>query len=358
MGIEGQFENRNILDIIRHNRRIEAALNQASHELAMRIAITELKNPSRIARGTFYKINKGLEKKVNVILGNLNKNIQANIQDGIVSHWDMANLKNNKLVGKWAKGIELSKDGIPTSFNQLNLGAMETFLTRTTAGMSLSERVWNLTAGTKDQIELYLSSGISTGKSAAGIARDVKQYLNEPDKLFRRIRQDGKLVLSKAAKGYRPGAGIYRSSYQNALRLTQTEINSAYRASDYMRMQNLPFVTGIEIHLSAGHEIFDVCDDMVGIYPKTYCFMNFHPRCVCYATTILLNKKDSLKFMQTGKIAQSKYISKIPSRAQGWLNDNKKKILGYKRLPQFIEQNYNKSFKLLKKANVPYLSNR
>ena len=85
MGIEEQFENRNILDIINHNRKIEAALNQASKDLAMRTAIFELKNPTKISQGSFYKINKGLEKQVDVILDNLNKDIQANIQNGIVS---------------------------------------------------------------------------------------------------------------------------------------------------------------------------------------------------------------------------------------------------------------------------------
>jgi len=245
VGIEEQFENRNMLDMIIRNRKIEAVLNQASRDLAMKTAIFELKNPTRISQGSFYKINKGLEKQVDVILDNLNKDIQTNIQNGIVSHWDMANLKNNKLVGTWAEGIKLSKDGIPTSFNQLNLAALDTFLTRTEAGMNLSERVWNLTSGAKDQLELYLASGISTGRSAAEIAGDIKQYLNEPNRLFRRVRQEGKLVLSKAAKGYHPGAGIYRSSYKNALRLAKNEINMAYRLRNNWRRQELPFLPGL-----------------------------------------------------------------------------------------------------------------
>lgn len=355
MGIEEQFENRNMLDIITHNRKIEAVLNRASRDLAMKTAIFELKNPTKIFQGSFYKINKGLEKQIDVILNNLSKDIRTNIQDGIVGHWDMANLKNNKLVGTWAEGIELSKDSIPTSFNQLNLAALDTFLARTAAGMNLSERVWNLTNGAKDQLELYLASGISTGRSAAEIAGDIKQYLNEPNRLFRRVRQEGKLVLSKAAKGYRPGAGIYRSSYQNALRLTSTEVNSAYRASDYFRRQQLDFVTGIEVHLSADHPQRDICDSLVGIYPKTYLFENFHPRCICYTTSITLGKKDSLDYMKTGKIAQNRYITKIPSNAQKWINENKEKILGYKKLPYFIQQNYDKNFNLLKKANIKYL---
>jgi len=346
MGIEEQFENRNMLDIIRHNRKIEAVLNQASKDLAMKTAIFELRNPTKISQGSFYKINKGIEKQIDVILNKLNRDIRVNIQEGIISHWDMANLKNNKLVGNWAGGIKLSGYDIPISFNQLNLMALDTFLARTAAGMNLSERVWNLTKGAKDQLELYLASGISTGRSAAEIAGDIKQYLNEPNRLFRRVRQEERLVLSKAARGYHPGAGIYRSSYKNALRLAKNEINMAYRMSDHLRRQQLPFVTGIEVHLSASHPRLDMCDDLAGKYPKGFIFMTWHVGCLCYTTSIMLNEKDSLKFMKTGKISKSKYISRIPKKAANWIKANSSKIAGYKNTPYFIRDNFTADFKL------------
>ena len=351
MTIETDFEAKHIQSIIKYNLKVEAVLNQASKDLAKRITIFKLKNPTAISQGSFYIRNKGLEAKIDVILGKLRKDIQAYIGDGVISSWDMANLKNNKLVGKWADGIELTKNGIPTSFNQLNLAAMDTFLTRTAAGMNLSQRVWNLVNGAKDQVELYLASGISTGKSAGGIARDIKQYLNEPDRLFRRVRQDGKLVLSKTAKGYHPGAGVYRSSYKNALRLTRNEINMSYRMSDYVRRQELPFVVGIEVHLSASHPMLDICDDLVGKYPKGFIFVSWHVGCLCYTTSIMLNKKDSLNFMKTGKIAKSNYISKIPKKATTWIKANAKTIAGYKTKPFFIADNFTKDFKLKKSVS-------
>ncbi|MBA7541853.1 hypothetical protein ES705_34169 [subsurface metagenome] len=351
MGIEEQFENRNMLDMIIRNRKIEAVLNKASNDLAMKAAIFEMKYPTKMLQGSFYIRNRGLEKQIDSILNKLNKDIQTNIQEGIVSHWDMANLKNNKLVGTWAKGIKLNKDLISPSFNQLNLAALDTFLNRTAAGMNLSERVWNLTNGAKDQLELYLASGISTGESAAEIAGNIKQYLNEPNRLFRRVRQEGKLVLSKAAKGYHPGAGIYRSSYKNALRLSKNEINMAYRMSDYTRRQQLPFVTGIEVHLSASHPQLDMCDDLVGKYPKGFIFMTWHVGCLCYTTSIMLNDKDSLKFMKTGQIDKLNYINRIPYRAQDWLDINAKTIAGYKNIPYWIRDNFTKD--LILKGNIP-----
>ena len=53
--------------------------------------------------------------------------------------------------------------------------------------------------------------------------------------------------LSKAAAAYHPGRGVYRSSYKNALRLTATENNMAYRTADHERWNDLDFVIGMEI---------------------------------------------------------------------------------------------------------------
>ena len=65
-----------------------------------------------------------------------------------------------------------------------NLGALEAFQRRTTYGHNLSERVWSIAKQFERHIELSLSIGISEGRSAADISRDVRVYLNEPDKLF------------------------------------------------------------------------------------------------------------------------------------------------------------------------------
>lgn len=76
------------------------------------------------------------------------------------------------------------------------------------------------------------------GKSANYLISDVRKYLKNPDALFRRVRdKHGNLRLSKAAKAYHPVRGVYRSAYKNALRLTATETNMAYRTADHLRWQ-------------------------------------------------------------------------------------------------------------------------
>lgn len=135
-----------------------------------------------------------------------------------------------------------------------NLGALEAFQRRTTYGHNLSERVWSIAKQFERHIELSLSIGISEGRSAADISRDVRVYLNEPDKLFRRVRNAfGNLTLSKVAQAYHPGQGVYRSSYQNAMRMARTEINSAYREADSIRWQQLDFIVGYEVKTSKSH---------------------------------------------------------------------------------------------------------
>ena len=50
-----------------------------------------------------------------------------------------------------------------------------------------------------------LDLGIRSGKSAAAMTRDLRQYLQHPDKLFRRVRDEhGLLKLSQVAKDFHP----------------------------------------------------------------------------------------------------------------------------------------------------------
>jgi len=74
--------------------------------------------------------------------------------------------------------------------------------------------------------------------------------------------------------------------------------------------------------------------------------MTWHVGCLCYTTSIMLNEKDSLKFMKTGKISKSKYISRIPKKAANWIKANSSKIAGYKNTPYFIRDNFTADFKL------------
>lgn len=72
-------------------------------------------------------------------------------------------------------------------------------------GLNLSGRVWNLAGNAKKEIEVILQNAIKEGKRGTEIAKDLRRFLIEPDKLFRRVRnkETGKLELSQAARDYR-----------------------------------------------------------------------------------------------------------------------------------------------------------
>ena len=135
---------------------------------------------------------------------------------------------------------------------------IQVFESNSQQGLNLSNRVWRYAEQFKEEIEMGLDIGIRSGRSADALSRDLRQYLQQPDKLFRRVRDEhGQLQLSKRAKAYHPGQGVYRSSYKNARRLAATEANIAYRTSDHLRWQQLDFVVGIEIHLSGNFSFLE-----------------------------------------------------------------------------------------------------
>lgn len=177
----------------------------------------------------------------------------------------------------------------------------------------------------------------------------MKSSLKEPDKLFRRVRNKfGILQLSKKAKAYKPGQGVYRSSYKNALRLTRTEINMAYRESDHFRWSNDRSVIGFEIKLSNRHLVRDICDDLKGKYPKNFLFKGWHPQCLCYKVPILMNDSDFDKLQQSiiddeplpDSFHPKGEIKQVPKGFKEWVDNNKERAKEWKNTPFFIADNF------------------
>ena len=176
------------------------------------------------------------------IVGQLAAQLTTTIESGSKNQWLFACEKNDRFIASIFDTSKLTKARLK-KMQDRNLDALKTFQGRKVSGMDLSQRVWKYVGQYRDQLETALDVGLGEGRSAQQLARDVKQNLREPDRLFRRVRDKrGNLVLSKAAKAFHPGQGVYRSSVKNAQRLTRSEINMAYRESDFLRWQQLDFV--------------------------------------------------------------------------------------------------------------------
>ena len=237
----------------------------------------------------------GLKKGIDLELRNLANQIQGGIANGINNEWSLSNNKNDEVVETILKGRTLPRK-LEDKWMGRNLAALTAFKKRTDAGLGISDRVWNIVKGQAVDFERQMALGIYEGTPAKKLATEMKQYLRNPDKLFRRVRDEaGNLKLSKAAKEFHPGRGVYRSSYKNALRLTRTETNKAYQQADNERWKQQDFVLGVEVQRSNVPYECDICEAGVGRYPKDYQWDLWHPACRCRAVPILASDEQVLK---------------------------------------------------------------
>lgn len=291
----------------------------------------------------------GMEKRVDELLRRLQGEIVTVIMNGTREEWELSADKNGELVDSILGSTGLSKEQI-SQFKPRNLEALKAFQSRKIAGMNLSQRVWRIMEQGKEDFELALDIGLGEGKSASELSRDIRRYLKQPEKLFRRVRDKrGNLVLSQKAKSYHPGQGVYRSSYKNAVRMTRTEINTAYHEADFENWSKNDIVLGFEIVLSNNHPVTDICDLLAGKYPKTFKFVGWHPQCRCVAVPITPTIDEIIEY--TNMIANGEDVSgyrfkgeikEPPRNFKGWVKDNRERIGKMEArgtLPYFLKDN-------------------
>lgn len=294
-----------------------------------------------------------VQKEMQRITEQLASNMQTVIETGSRKQWLFACQKNDGFLASIMDTSKLSKGQLKKMQDQ-NLDALAAFQGRKVDGMDLSQRIWKYVGQYREQLESALDVGLGEGRSADELSRDVRQNLLDPNRLFRRVRDKrGNLVLSKAARAFHPGRGVYRSSYKNAMRLTRSEINMAYRESDWQRWQSLDFVVGFEIHRS-NHEPLcecEICEKLVGRYPKTFKFKGWHPQCMCYATPILMDEetfdenelgdlKAALKGTTYKPLQAKNAVSDVPDGFKDWVKAHVKAQKGWASTPYFIKDNF------------------
>lgn len=225
-------------------------------------------------------------------------------------------------------------------------------------GLNLSGRVWNLAGNAKKEIEVILQNAIKEGRRGTEIAKDLRRFLIEPNKLFRRVRnkETGALELSAAAKAYHPGQGVYRSSYKNALRMARTELKAAQCEAAWQSAQTNPLIVGWEIRLSNNHTTLrdgkpcpfhDMCDELQGVYPKAFRFRGWHPHCRCEMLPIIARPSDRKElyrriFKGDAKERASwspRAVEEVPQVFTDWVEKNRARARGWRTLPRFITDN-------------------
>jgi len=209
----GVFDRKHIASIKKRLKAIDDLFDAAITQGARIGETSGFKDPDKPFYISDYP---AVQERINDLMRSVGRGLQGVIETGDREEWLLSCEKNDAMVDAITSSTGLPKDVI-SQWKQPNLEALSSFQHRKEAGMMLSDRVWNITEQFKQELELALDLGLGEGKSAAALSRDVRKYLNEPNKLFRRVRdKHGVLRLSKAARAYHPGRGVYRSSYKNA----------------------------------------------------------------------------------------------------------------------------------------------
>ena len=301
------------------------------------------------------------KKAAQGVAADLARKIEGVVIRGTSSEWRAACDKNDAFLSSILRTSKLTKEEA-AQYMARNLEALQSFQARKVEGLDLSQRVWKYVGDIKDTIELGIDVGIGEGRSAAQLSRDLRQCLQQPDRLFRRVRDKyGNLQLSKAAKLYHPGQGVYRSSAKNAQRLARTEINMAYRQAEYLRWQQLDFVVGFRVWLSNNHTVLDskgkpqplvdICDVLAGDYPKTFRFEGWHPQCRCVITPILSDydeynkdRANRLKAIVRGEsykaMPSRRQVTAMPGNFTNYIASIAERSKGWKSQPYYIRHNF------------------
>lgn len=293
-----------------------------------------------------------IQRTLNKALKKFVENTTGIIESGIKYSWDVSSQKNLTYFEKRLEGYE-----IPPKIKEALLkpnNRVEAFIKRKQNGLTLSDRVWKSAEQFKSNVDMALDVGIAEGKSAKQISREIRQDLREPDRLFRRVRDArGRLKLSKPAKAYNPGQGVYRSAAKNSERLARTEINMAYRAADGAAYQDNPLVLGYEIKLSATAKPktrCELCRTMEGSYPIWFDWKGWHPNCLCFKIPVLMSDEMMARYQKLvargedtaeaiKELQKSVRIEDIPDSAKKWLNDNNERMMGWKQPPFWYQDN-------------------
>lgn len=298
-----------------------------------------------------------LKARLNEIFNDYFQNSMLCYKSGITSGVSLAYSHDNDALGQFSvltdKALETARKTAAATFIANRLNAKN--------GLNLAQSVWNYCQQTKSEFEMAMSNviadGLEKGTSAEEVGRRIRQYLNNPDMMYRRyhtvkVLKNGqkkdvvtwrrkRIINGRVRFVEEPlehvGQGVYRSARKNALRVARTEINAAYHKARNGRWANEPFVIGQHIHISPQHdpdEDADICDELEGYYPKDFDWDSWHSQCMCTSDPVMISgeeRKQFYKRMLNGE-DMSGYVSPnsikdVPNQYKRYIEANGDKIV-------------------------------
>lgn len=325
--------------------RRQKYFEQRYRDIFERIAkqFAELSNSPNAKFAKAFRFPPIIRRNIDGIITDFHGELLAVTEDEITRTWDLSNEKNDKIVADYLKTITDIKASQQAAYFMPNLPALRAFISRKSGTDTLSDVVWKIAGQVRAEMEIHLGLGIMNGDSAQTISQRIRQYLNNPDALFRRVRdKNGKLIPSKRMQDYHPGQGVYRSAYKNAMRVARSETNSAYHVSDNLRWAQIDFVKGIRISLSGSHPNYnfqEICEVLAGDYPKTFEWTSWHPQCLCHAVPIMTSRESFRNYLKTGQKEVNNFIVQYPDAFKYFVKDNYERFSNYSSVPYWFRDN-------------------
>ena len=298
-----------------------------------------------------------LKARLNEIFNDYFQNSMLCYKSGMTSGVSLAYAHDNDALGQFSvltdKALKTARKTAAATFIANRLNAKN--------GLNLAQSVWNYCQQTKAEFEMAMSNviadGLEKGTSAEEVGRRIRQYLNNPDMMYRRyhtvkVLKNGqkkdvvtwrrkRIINGRVRFVEEPlehvGQGVYRSARKNALRVARTEINAAYHKARNGRWANEPLVIGQHIHISPQHdpdEDADICDELEGYYPKDFDWDGWHSQCMCTSDPVMISgeeRKQFYKRMLNGE-DMSGYVSPnsikdVPDQYKRYIEANGDKIV-------------------------------
>ncbi|MCW5624408.1 MAG: hypothetical protein KIT73_06820 [Burkholderiales bacterium] len=140
-------------------------------------------------------------------------------------------------------------------------------------GLQLSDRVWRLDRGAKDEVTRAIEQAVIQGHGASQATTEfLARGKPVPIDVRSKLQAANADTISRSASQLMTGRG---SPMDNALRLFRTEINRAHGEAFMMRAEDTPGFIGFRFLLSPAHPEPDICDllaaqNLYGLGPGVY----------------------------------------------------------------------------------------
>lgn len=266
-----------------------------------------------------------LKQTINGIMTSYAAQMNNLIYAGTTKEWKESNIMQDLLARKVLRAYDFEKGGDKYNrYFQPNSDALKAFQNRVDKGLSVSHKLWYQSQALKKELEHTISTAIERGQSAVVLSKRISQYLID----YPSLKADYAEKFGKAA--------TCANCQYASIRLARTEINMAYRKAEQTRWQQFDFILGYEIKLSKRHPAPDICDDLLGIYPKDFVFLGWHPNCMCYVVPIVMSDEEYYGSPSTQKSAM---ISRTPKNFNDWVRNNRSRIGQAETLPYFLKDN-------------------